>query len=237
MLQCKQLIPLQELDLKIDAAKKQIDEKKNKIAKMQKQIEEEATLLEKKKALLKNIQLRKRKAESEVTDLSQKLKVNEIKMQSAGLPKNAYTALEKEVDVLKQKIDEQETKILSDMEKIEILEEDTAKGDKVIVGRREHFAQVKQRVTDEILGDKKELELIITERRQNTLKIDSTVLTKYEELRNRKKGQVLFAVDGNSCPKCGMNIPVGTLNSIKGSEDADSCENCGVYLYWNGARE
>ncbi len=237
MLECKQLIPLQELDLKIDAAKKQIEERKQKFLHMQKGVTEEAELLEKKKALLKNIKLRKSKAEHEAEDLNNKIKVNDMKMQNAGVSPKDYAAFEKMSANLKKQLDEQETKILSDMEKIEVLTADIDKSTKVIAGRKEHLEMVKTRTSEEIIGDKKQLELIVTERNQASLKVNANLLTKYEELRKKKKGQVLFGIESAACPKCGMGIPAGTLSAIKASEDAEACDNCGVYFYWIGPRE
>ncbi len=237
MLDCKHLIPLQELDLKIDSVKKQIEERKQKFLRMQKDVGDESKLLEKKIALLKNIKLRKSKSEHEAEDLNQKIKVNDMKMQSAGVSPKDYAAFEKMSENLKKQLDEQETSILSDMEKIEVLTADIEKSTKVVEGRKHHLEMVKTRTSEEIIGDKKQLELITTERNQASLKVDSKILTKYEELRKKKKGQVLFGVDTTACPKCGMGIPAGTLSSIKSSDGAASCDNCGVYLYWTGPRE
>lgn len=237
MLNCKQLIPLQELDLKIDSAKKQIEEKKQKFLRMQKDVSEEANLLEKKIALLKNIKLRKNKSEHDAEDLNQKIKVNEMKMQSAGVSPKDYSAFEKMSSNLKQQLDELETKILSDMEKIEVLTADIDKSEKVLAGRKQHLEMVRMRTSEEIIGDKKQLELVNTERKQASLNIKANILTKYEDLRNKKKGQVLFGIDSSACPKCGMGVPAGTLGAIKASEEAEACDNCGVYLYWTGPRE
>lgn len=237
MLYCKELIPVQELDLKIDEAKKQIEAKKQKYLRMKKDVEGEAELLDKKSALLKKIKLRKSQTEHEAEDLNNKIKVTEIKMQNAGVSPGDYTRLEKMLVNLKSQLDEQETKVLSDMEKIETLTADIEKSTKVVAGRKEHLEIVKSRIQEEIIGDKKQLELIITERNQASLKVETKVLTLYEDLRNKKKGQVLFGVDAPACPKCGMGIPAGKLGAIKASEDAEACDNCGTYLFWVGARE
>lgn len=237
MLNCKQLIPLQELDLKIDATKKQIEEHKQKFLRMQKDVNEEALLLEKKSALLKKIKLRKNKAESEAEVINNKIKINDMKMQSAGVSPKDYAAFEKMSETLKKQLDEQETNILSDMEKIEALTADIDKSTKVVAGRKQHLEMVKTRTQEEIIGDKKQLELITTERNQASLKINANILTKYEDLRNKKKGQVLFGIDSAACPKCGMGIPAGTLGAIKSSDDAESCDNCGIYFYWIGPKE
>ena len=136
MLDCRQLILLQELDLKIDEVKKQIEEKKQKFLRMQKDVSNEEALLEKKCSLLKNIKLRKNKAELEADDLNHKLKTNELKMQRAGVSPKDYAAFEKMSATLKKQLDEEETKILTDMEKIELLTADIDKNTKMVAGRK-----------------------------------------------------------------------------------------------------
>ncbi len=236
MIPCKPLIPLQELDLKIDSAKAQIEEKKQKIVRMQNEIEADAQLVEKKLALLKKIQLRRRKAESEVNDLNQQVSLAEIKMQGAGINPAGYKAIEKEVAAKRVKISEEEGKILEDMEKIETLEADTAKGQKVVAGRREHLEQIKVRVAEEITGIRKEIDLIQTQRSQVSLKIAAELLEKYEELRQRRRGQVVYATEVPSCPACGMGLPAGFLSSLTSHEESEPCSNCGMLVYWTGQR-
>jgi len=237
VIQCKTLIPLQELDLKIDAANAQIEEKKQKAARMHNEIENDAALLDKKQALLKKIQLRRRAAETEFDSLNTTIKCSQLKLESAGIPPAAYAALERELTTQKSKASEIETKILEDMEKIETLEADIAKGEKVVAGRREHLAQVKARIADEILGVKKEIEDLKTQRGQCSLGIETGILEKYEELRQKRRGQVLYAVESPSCPACGMGMPAGFISSITSHDGAESCSNCNALLYWTGLRD
>lgn len=236
MIPCKPLIPLQELDLKIDAAKIQIEEKKQKLVRMQKEIDADADLVEKKLALLKKIQLRRRKAETELNDLNQQIRLAEIKMQSAGLSPASYSALDKELKTMRQKAGDEESKILEDMEKIEMLEKDTEKGQKVVAGRRDHFEQVKTRVAEEITGIRKEIDVIQTQRSQVSLKIEGEILEKYEELRQKKRGQVVYPVETPSCPSCGMGFPAGFVSAVTSHEGAEPCANCSVLIYWTGQR-
>lgn len=237
MIQYKALIPLQEMDLKIDAAKEQIEEKKQKVARMQIEIDNDAQLLDKKAALLKKIQLRKRKAETDLNELNASVRSSETKMHSSGVAPNVYKALEKELVILRAKSSETESAILVDMEKIEMLEKDTEKGQKVVAGRREHLEQIKLRIADEILAVKKEMDLFKTERSQISLKISGDLLEKYEELRQQKRGKVLYGVDSPSCQACGMGLPAGFASSITNSEEADYCSNCGALLYWTGQKD
>jgi len=233
----KNLVSLQEYDLKIDAAKELVEEKKQKIVKMQTEIDSDAQLLEKKQALHKKIQLRKRTLESDLSEMNVSLRAAEMKMQNSGVSPNAYAALEKEVVAIKAKISEAETRVLEDMEKIETLEKDNDRGSKVIAGRREHLAQVKSRVSDEILAVKKEIEILQTQRSQASLKVESDILEIYENLRQKKRGKVLAGIESLSCPTCGMALPAGFASSLTSSDEADSCPNCGVLIYWTGPKE
>ena len=236
MIPVKKLIPLQALDLKIDSASSAIDERKQKVARMQKEIDADADLVEKKKALLKKIQLRKRAAESSFEEVTEQVKTAELKMKSAGLSPASYSALEKEIATLKVRAGELETAVLQDMEKIEVLEKDIPKGEKVVAGRRVHLDEVKSRITDEILGLKKEIELIKTDRSQVSLKIEADSLELYEELRKQKKGQVIFDIDLASCPACGMGLPGGFVSAASAHEEAEKCSYCGILLRWTGER-
>ena len=236
MIPVKKLIPLQDLDLKIDAANAAIEEKKQKIQKMQREIEADSELVEKKKALLKKIHLRKRAAESSFDSVNEQIKTADLKMKSAGLAPASYAALEKEIVVFRQKAGEFETSILQDMEKIEMLEKDIPKGEKVVAGRKVHLEEVRARVTDEILALKKEIELVKTERSQMSLSIEADSLEMYEDLRQQKKGRVIFDIDVASCPSCGMALPGGFVSSASSHDGAEKCSYCGILLYWTGDR-
>ncbi|MDD3001133.1 MAG: hypothetical protein PHF29_05200 [Candidatus Riflebacteria bacterium] len=237
MISCKKLISLQDLDLKIDSVRAQIEEKKQKFARMQSDIQEEAKLNEKKSALLKKIQVRKRQFESDLNVHTDKLKTIKLKMKNAGVLPSVYVALEKEADTLKKQVDELETKIIEDMEKLELLKADLDKNEKIVNGRNEHLLLVKQRTQEEIKKLNGEIEILKTQRSQETLSIDTFILEKYEELRHTKNGEIIFGVDILACPKCGMGFSAGFQNLLKSHDDGEFCPNCGVFLYWTGNRE
>ena len=237
MIPCSDLLPIQELDLRIDATLEQIKEKKAKIAKMQAEIQKDEELLKKKEALLKKIQVRKRTAETSMQDYTEKVKTAKLKMQSAGLSPSSYEALQKEIAVNSDKLSEVETQVLEDMEKVEILETDTVKGNKVISGRKQHLSEIKDRVASEITQLNKEIDALKTERSQNSLNIETSSLELYEEIRNKKGGQVIYDTESNGCPACGMGLPNGFITSLSNHEGAEKCTYCGKLLRWTGLRE
>ena len=204
---------------------------------MQTEIDNDAALLEKKQALLKKIKLRRSAAESEFEGLNETVKSSQHKLESAGLAPAAYSALDRELSTKRTKASEIETKILEDMEKIEVLQRDIEKGLKGVAGRREHLAQVKVRLSDEIIVIKKEIDVLKTQRGQCRLGIETDILEKYEVLRQKRHGQVLYATDNPACPACGMGMPAGFVSALTSHDGAESCSNCDALIYWTGLRD
>ena len=237
MIPFNNLLSLQEFDMKIQMLREEIDSKKQKVSRMLGSIKEDSQLLDKKSALLKKIQLRKRTAETQLESLGQNVADVKMKLERSGSNPSAYKALEKEQKILESKIDEIESSVLEDMEKIEKLSADIQKSSKVINGRGEHIEDIKKRVTGEIRELNCKIDELLTQRSQLTLKMDAQALDVYEGLRRKKNTQVVFEVSMPSCPSCGMSLPAGFVNQISSHEDCESCSNCGVLLRWTGMRD
>ena len=79
--------------------------------------------------------------------------------------------------------------------------------------------------------------MIHIDRSQVSLKIDSSLLGKYEELRREKRTQVVYGVENPSCPACGMGLPAGFVSAVSAHDGAEICSNCGVFLFWTGYRD
>lgn len=234
MIECTELLPLQDLDLQIDELDEKIRQIKEKPARMEAEIQKEQELLDKKLALLKKIQIRKNSAETELAAFSEKLKNLETKRDMAGYNPNAYLALEKEINKTKELISELETKVLEDMEKIETLEKDCTKAQKVIAGLRQHLQEVKKRHAEEIKVLQQNREQLWTKRQQISLKITGDRLQIYEELRRQKKGRIIWDTETPGCPACGMALPEGFLTPLMGRPVADNCPYCQALIRWTG---
>lgn len=236
MIALNNLIPLQQFDLKIDAANASINEKKQKIQRMSAEIAKDEQLIDKKGALLQKIQLRYRKAELELQECSEKKNLIKVKMESIGMKPKAYTALEKESAILEAKMNNLETAILEDMEKVEVLTADIAKGKKVVAGRKVHLEQIRLRVGQEVTELRSQIDGFKTERHQISLKVSADALEVYEELRRKKGGQVAYEIESAACPACGMTLPAGFLSAICAHNEFEKCFNCEILLHWIGDR-
>lgn len=234
MQDCTALLAIQAFDLAVDELEVRIRQLKEKILKMEREVGEEETLVRRKEALHKKIVLRRREAEAEAADLSGKIGGNELRLKSVGMTPNAYMATQRELDRNKELIGAVESRILEDMEKLETLEKDIEKATKLLGGRKLHLEEVRKRLAGEIAGLEREADLQRTQRRQASLKIPSHDLENYEEVRHKTKGRAIWDAEKSGCPSCGMSLSPGYVNSIAGTNRAEPCPHCGVFIRWVG---
>lgn len=237
MIDCAALIALQDFDLQLDELTNSIRQRKEKFERVKAELKAEVDLLERKKALFKKIQLRKKKLETDFQELDSRERSVRMKLGSAGLPPAAYSALEKELEHCVQKASECETAILEDMEKLEILENDIEKGDKVTAGKEKFLEEIKQRTTSEIEQVALQRDEVKSRRSQASLAIQSNLLEKYEALRRQKGGRIIWDAETASCPACGMKLPSGFVSAIAAVESADCCPSCSLLIRWTGVRD
>ncbi len=238
MIDISSLVPLQDLDLaigKIDAKARQQEEK---VAKLEGEIAKESALVEKKEALLKKIQLRKRDLEGKSASATDRIRSGELKLKSSGLSPNSYLALEKEIATARDENSDLETKILEDMEKVEVLQQDIEKSRKVVAGRKVQLEEFRKKIADQKGEIEREKDLLRTQRNQASLKIDSKILEVYETLRCKSKGQVIWFAETPGCPSCGFSFPKGFTTMLVGlKNEAEHCPNCSMLIKWVGIRD
>lgn len=232
MLEVTDLIPLQEIDLKIDqllAEKKKLEEK---LAKKESEIKSQTLDLEKKQQLLKHIQIRRNNNELELKSLTSKKQYLENKQLKAN--PTIYYALEKEIQDIASKIDQLELKILEDMEKIEALNSDIKKSQENIILLKDKFHQLQAQVNEEINKISLKISEYKTQRLSIASKIQSSLLETYENLRQTKKSKIIWDIDSKGCPACGMVLPESFINALVGKPNAEFCPYCGILLRWVG---
>ncbi|HOT27526.1 MAG TPA: hypothetical protein PLU72_05015 [Candidatus Ozemobacteraceae bacterium] len=234
MQDCTAILAIQAFDLAVDDLESRIRQLKEKGLKMEREVGEEETLLRRKEALQKKILLRRREAESEAASLTEKIGGNELRLKTAGMTPNAYMATQRELERNKELLGSVESRVLEDMEKLEVLEKDIEKAAKLLAGRKQHLDDVKKRLAGEIAELEREADLQRTQRRQASLKLPAVDLELYEEIRRKTKGRAIWDADKSGCPSCGMSLSAGFINAMAGTNRAEPCPHCNVLIRWVG---
>ncbi len=235
MIEYAALIPIQELDLSIDELDRKMAQLQEKVDKLAAEIKKEEELLAAKEALFKKITLRRSQAELENDHLAERIRSNELRLQTPGVSPSAYQSLEKEIAESREKASVLETKILEDMEKGEQLARDIEKSRKVAAGRQQQLEEYKAKIRSQKQALLQEKENQVTKRRQATMNVAAGLLETYEEARQRTKGKVIWEAETAGCPACGISLPAHIVRQLSQNlQKAGECPACGAFMRWTG---
>ena len=227
----KTLLPLQELDLKIEKCRfreVEIPKQKGKFDVQKKRL---AAELEERERELTKLQLEQRECESEVA-LKQE-QIGKYEQQLLGVKKNEeYQALLHEIDLQKKQIAQKEERIISVLVEIDAGKERLAEDKKRIESERKvidaECAEIDQELAEAVAA-RTELQ---TRRAALESQVDPVLLAKYKRIRaNKKSGPAVVPLSGSTCTGCHMAVTAQIVNEIL-AEQIRSCAHCGRLLYF-----
>jgi predicted nucleic acid-binding Zn-ribbon protein len=224
------LFELQNYDIKINDIYNQISlapsliDEKNKILD-----EKKAELSEKKKKYIELLSLKKEKESlldsKEKTINKHSLELNSVKSN------DTYKSLLLAIEQAKANKGVLEDEILTLMVN---LEEESAK---IKVAENE-FQEFEKNIKKEILDIENNInslkEEVITlgkTRDEHKLKINKSILSHYERLKEGRDGYGMAVVNGESCSGCGMVLRTQLVNQALKGHDLVFCDNCSRILF------
>jgi len=229
----EQLITLQELDLaiaKTDAALKAIP---GQIQALEARLVQARSKLDQAKAEAEDLQKLRRAKERELEDFTHNLKKRQARLFEIKTNQE-YSAVLKEIEVLKEKISVTEEEILLLLDRIEA-------STKAVTASEAEF----KREEDELQQAKaaKEAELADLEREQVTLQkarqtkvkgIEASLLQTYTKLFKSRDGLAVVPVKDGSCLGCYFTLRPQAYSEVRRNDRLTTCENCQRILYFKG---
>ena len=204
------MIPKEQINLKNQAAKNRakVDDAKNAVL---------------------ELELQQKKAESRIADYKET--IHKLETRSNMVKKNTeYQAMLHQIADYKNKISEEETKIIELIDRIEQSKKDYRKIAEDVkfenASLKSEFLDLEKLITDV----KSDITALQKERQTLTAPIEESILNRYESLLKRGVGQPLAAVQNGICENCHMKITPQTLNSAMKNLVA-FCDNCQHFIY------
>jgi predicted nucleic acid-binding Zn-ribbon protein len=74
-------------------------------------------------------------------------------------------------------------------------------------------------------------------REQQAVQVNSQLLKRYEQIRDRQGNVGLVLVTGDTCPGCRIALPSETVKAIKANRVGMTCDNCGRLLLWGEPKD
>lgn len=223
------VLALQETDLRV----RRLLQRKQMLPVEKKKLEKE---LNEALAQLKTSKEMSSKTEMEIKQVESDIKqendtIQKLQGQSTMIKKNdEYKAMLSEISRHKANISKLETKEIGLLDEIEGIKKQMADAEKVF--------KLKEREIKEQLEELEELEEELEEevermqpkRDEQAGKVDGEVMSLYNRLFKRGKGQPMVPVHNGNCGNCHLKLTPQTINETR-KEGLVFCENCTHLLY------
>lgn len=225
-----QLVDLQNLDLEID----QID---NAIKAEQSGLDERISALAKREALINELQEKitsqqqeSRTLEAEMADKMDHVRERQSKMMQVQTGRE-QTALLKEIEDAKKDAKEKEERIVDLMESIEKLTAQMEEEKNLLKGEKELVAEETEKVRSNIESINKGKKEKDNYRNEQAKNLKTSLLRKYDTLRQRRNGLAVVNVLDGVCQGCFMAIPPQKFNMLLKGDQMFDCPTCQRLIY------
>jgi predicted nucleic acid-binding Zn-ribbon protein len=225
----RQLYQLQELDIEIDQKEQSLAQKNSQLGNRE-TLDTAREKLTSGQKHLDELKRRRRDTEGQLDDVLSKIKAEEQQLYGGKVtnPKE-LSNLQHEVNTLKSKSDEIETKALSIIDLVESAEKSVAavSSEYTILG--EEWNRQQKQLAGEIEQLQANLAELKPEREQVAGQIDAPVIALYTKLRQQKK-QAVARVDQGICRACRISLSASALQRARSGQPVQ-CSSCGRILY------
>ena len=229
----KNLIKLQELDLKIADLEQEIKGIPAKIKTLDQDSEKHSSAVNELHEKIKDGNRLRRQSEGEADTLREKL--SKYKSQLMEVKTNReYQAMLHEIEKTKQEIEKKEDLTLVQMLALEELQERAKKAEGVLVEHKNKATKqdkllkiLSSQAQQKIEGYKKKRELLVT-------KIPTELNQRYDRISLVRNGVSLSEVKNQSCQACNVKLRPQLFNDIKTNQQIITCDSCNRILYYSG---
>ncbi|MFQ6122580.1 MAG: zinc ribbon domain-containing protein [Dehalococcoidales bacterium] len=225
----KQLYQLQEVDLEIESNEQALEQMLSQLGESQ-AVAGAQTKLASEQKRLDELRHQQHSTEWEVDDLVTKITATEEQLYSGRIknPKE-LTNLQHEVNLLKAKRDQLETRVLETMDQVELAEASVAALSGEFKKLEAEWRNQQQQLTADIETLKSKLSDLKHKRQLLSAEINPQAVGVYDKLR-RQKGQAVAKVEQGICRGCRISLPFSELQQARGG-NLVQCSNCGRILF------
>jgi uncharacterized protein len=226
----EQLLALQAADDRVDALQRQLDALAPRLKALDAMKESaqselantEASIVtddERRRALEERLSDHRTKQERNLAALDQVKRIREATAAMAQVEAGRRVLIEEEqeLDTLVRRVASSRDFAVKQRRAIEALAEEQA-------AERAEIAAETERVAGELAAAR-------AERDRQAARVSRSVLSRYDRIRQRRRGHAVFELTGAACGCCDTALPIHRRSAMASSGVIDVCEACGVLLY------
>jgi predicted nucleic acid-binding Zn-ribbon protein len=182
----------------------------------------------------KNLQIKLKRIELDLTEKSNKIKKHQEDLYGGKISDiKELKQIQKVIANYKEEKDSIEEVVLDLMEEMEDLDKSIGNLDEDLKGKEKEFKKCKEEIDLARLVIEKNMNSLNIKRGEILSKItDDRLLKEYELLRKEKGGKAIMEVDGSVCPGCYLDLPSDVIYQLKKNRKIIICPNCSRILIW-----
>ena len=226
---------LQEADREISRLSQEIAALPRRVAVIEAKLADSKARKEKAVAAIKAGEVSRRKFESQIQDLQQKVSKNRDQM-LAVKTNQEYKALTTEVEFAQQHIREAEDKILEGMLATESQEKDLKTAEAELKAEAVEIEKEKAEARSRTEVDEKEMAVWNGKRSTLRAAITPDVLRHYDRVLKLRGSAMAEAVD-HMCSACQVKLRPQLYNDVRTNEQFIICDSCHRILWYDPARD
>lgn len=230
MAQAQELYALQEIDLKMIAHHKRLDELKQ-LLQDNHLVAEAQSLLQDSQNRLQPLRTKQKNLDLEIQSNRQKGKSSEDRLYSGNVknPKEMQD-LQQEIESLKHRNAELEDQLLELMLEIEEAEGNLASAQSNLETVTAHWETDHGDLLEEKSTLETELEHLTAQREKAVTQISASNLKIYDTMKKKKANRPVSPLKGQSCSVCGVEQTLAIEQAVLHNSELINCENCGRIL-------
>ncbi len=228
------MIQLQQIDSKIRAIQRTIEDVPGKITEVESPLQESQNVLNRIKQQYEAFEKKKREKERALEDINDK--INKLKMRTGEIKTNKeYQALLKEIKAVEDARSSIEDDILSAMEDADTLGKQIKTEEQNYRANKEKVEALKKDIENEKSETEKELLKVQGIREKVIEAVDSEVYDQYFMLLEICGGLAVIEVKDEICQGCNMNIPPQLFVELKKNEEIYNCPHCRRIIFYKNS--
>lgn len=229
------LIDLQQADREILRLKNEIAALPQRVAAIEEKLAGTRAALEKAKTAVKADEAARRKYETAISDLQQK--ITKYRDQSLDVKTNdQYRALMHEVQFAEQEIRSNEDKILELMVNAEAREKEVKAAEAELKAETSEIEVEKKIARERTAEDESQLAEWNAKREKARTGVDADLLRHYDRV-SKYRGTGLAEAREQKCMGCQVMLRPQTYNEIRSGSQTLICDSCQRILYYNPAND
>ena len=226
----RNLIALQDLELKIASLQKQASEIPSKNQAFEDELKRIRAEHESRVAHMKDLSNHRRTLEGQV-DLN-RTKLSRLKDQLMSVKTNKeYTAMLHEIQMAEARIRHEEDRILEVMEEMENLEASLKNDERELKARAQEISKSIRACESAVPELEAALVSLREEKARTEANVESELLARYRRIAELRKGVALAEARDELCTACHVRIRPQVYAELLGTEDIHSCDSCSRILY------